>query len=555
MKASYATRFNALASSPYILILLLFAGALLTRLIGVGDAPPRTDDLYNFIAAKSWMENGTLAMADGVYKRAKLYSIVTAWFLEFFGTSLGVARSVAAIGGAVLVPLLAIWVRRIGDPVAAWSAGLLLCFSYTCITWAQVARFYSWHAVAMLVLSMVVYRLTIDAGNLKLSRQIALGGIGLIALGLGMHLQPITFIMALALAIWVTCYLLFSGRLNFILRSSPLLIGSLAMVAIMFALAFTVGRHLILGQWDNLRKASAWSAENQNNFAFYIDQLSHQLGWLFWLFPLAVIVAWRRQPTVVIFCVTITAICLILHTIAGMKALRYVMYLFPFIFTVWGLAVSVFVAYFTKWTRNASAKALPRAMGAALALVTAVALLLVADYRQTAAAAVHFAKTGDTFRPFDYGFGRDQVDWTPYLPALRALQKYGLFVVSDSNRAIYYLDDYDLLLSKTELSDISNREFALDVRTGKRDIGSGVSIAKVIACYPKGSILATEAQWRSAYVSPDAADVIERKARQVKLPPASYLRAYQWEHPVSARSAECAQIYRMIGKDAKSISR
>lgn len=550
MTENNVARFSALARSPYVLAGLLLAVALLVRMIGLSDAPPRTDDLYNFIAARSWVENGTLAMADGFYTRARYYSIVTAWFMEFFGPTLGVARSVAAIGGALLVPILALWVRKVSDPVAAWSAGILLCFSYTCITWAQIVRFYSWHAVAMLVLAIAVYELATGFGNRRPERLVIWAGAALIALLIGLYLQPITVIIVVALAIWTGLYCFFSGRLNFILRSPTLLWGAVAAIAVAMALAFTFGRHLLLSQWYSLRNASDWSTENQDNFIFYIDQFQHQLGWLFLLFPIALIIAWRRYRTATGFCVAVLAICLILHSIAGMKALRYVMYLFPFIFAVWGMALSAILGHI----RSRSGQTRQLLGCAVLVLVGAASLLLTTDFRQTAAAGLRLAKTGNAFLPFEYGFGRDQVDWTPYLPALQALRKEGLFVVSDSNRAIYYLDDYDLLLSKTELSDVSDREFALDERTGKRDIGSGRSIAQVIACYPKGVVLTTQAQWRSAYVAPDAADVIEREAKPVLLPPQSYLRAYRWNRSVADRSPDCQRLYRMIGKGPNAVS-
>jgi hypothetical protein len=558
MTTNFAHRQSGLASSPYVIAAVLFAAALLLRLFGIGDAPPRTDDLYNFIAARSWADNGTLAMADGFYTRTKYFSIVTGWFLDLFGPTLGVARAVAAIGGAALVGVLALWVRRIGGPLAGWSAGILLCFSYTCITWSQVARFYSWHAVAMLVLAIAVYAIVTGLGTMRLSRTLGWAVVALVALLCGLHLQAITTIMLIALAVWSGLYLLFGGRFNFIFRSPLLLTGSAIATAILIALILFPGRAILFEQWKNLRNASAWSAENQNNFAFYIDQLSHQLGWLFLLFPAAAIIVWRRHRTFLLFCVTIAAICLGLHTIAGMKALRYIMYVFPFFFAVWGLAVAVTasscVGYLSRAMPTALGKWRSKAAGAALMAVAAVALLVVTDFRQTAAAATRAVKTGSPFQPFEYGFGRDQVDWAPYLPELRSLQKFGLFVVSDSNRAIYYLDDYDVLLSRTELSDVGKREFTLDKRTGKRDIGSGRSIEQIIRCYPKGSILTTEAQWRSAYITPDAADVIERKTKPVKLPTALNMRAYKWEHDIPAQSPACDRLYKMIGKDAKSVS-
>lgn len=541
-------RYVGVLSSPYALALTLLAIALAFRLFGIADAPARTDDLYNYIAAHSWAENGTLAMADGLYTRTRYFSIATAWFLDLFGSSLGVARAFAALGGALLIPLTALWLRKTGNVTAAWVAGLLLAASYTSITWSQVVRFYTWHALAMLVLAIAVYAMVTRLTTLRRSQWALCIVATLVSLVIGMHLQAITVLMIVALGAWAGLYLLFTGHLNFILKSPRLLVPTLAMIAGAAGVVVTVGRPILLAQWSELREASAWSQQNQDNWIFYLDHLTHQLNWLFVLLPIAAIVAWRRYPVLVSFCLTIIAVCLGLHTLAGMKALRYVIYLFPFIFAIWGLAFSIILPVL--------AKKLPAAaVGGILLTVAAVSLVVVTDFRLTAAAFARSLKTGTTFQPSPQGFGRDQVFWEPYLPQLRALQKSGLFVVSDSNRAIYYLDDYDVLLSKTELSDIGTHEFLLDPRTGKRNISTAASIRKVIDCYPKGVVLATEAQWRSAYVLPEAATVVEQKAKPVPLPKQANMRAYRWAHAAPADGAACETVYKLVGKTPAEVMR
>ncbi|MGE3745964.1 MAG: hypothetical protein AB7G25_09715 [Sphingomonadaceae bacterium] len=544
-----------LLSSSYVLAIALLVFALGLRLFGIADAPARTDDLYNFIAAQSWAENGTLAMADGYYTRTRYFSIATAWFLEIFGENLGAARAFAALGGALLAPLTALWLRRTGNVTAAWVAGLLLCISYTCITWSQVVRFYSWHALAMLVLAITVFTMVTRMATLRPHQWALLMVCTLLALLVGMHLQAITVLMIVALAVWAGLFLLLTGRLNFIFSSPKLLLLSLVVVVVGVAAVLTVGRPILLEKWAELREASAWSQENQDNWVFYLDHLTHQLNWLFVLLPVAAIIAWRRYPTVTLFCVTISLVCLGLHTLAGMKALRYVIYLFPFMFAIWGLAFSIIVPALARNIPASPALFRPVVLGGGMLAVAAVSAVVVTDFRMTGAAIARAVRTGSTFQPSNYGFGRDQVFWEPYLPQLRALQKSGIFVVSDSNRAIYYLDDYDVLLSKTELSDIGTSEFLLDPRTGKRNISTGSSIRKVIDCYPKGTVLATEAQWRSAYVLPEAASVIEKETSRVPLPNQLNMRAYRWDHALPANPTACKPIYDLIGKAPERATR
>lgn len=546
-------------SSPYVMTFSLLLLALAFRLHGIGDAPARMDDLYNYIAARSWAQDGTLAMAEGLYTRTRYYSVATAWLLEAFGPSLAVARMLAAIGGAIMVALTALWVRNTSNAAAAWIAGLLLCVSYTCITWSQVVRFYTWHAVAMLMIAIAVYALVTSYRSLR-PAQVGLCAISIVAgLLIGMHLQAITVVMIVAIAAWAGLFLLLTGQLNFIFASPKLRIAALTGVAISAAGVFTVGRRTLLGMWMDLRRVSEWSSNNQDNWLFYFDQMVHQFNWLFFLFPIAFIISVRKYPAPVLFCATIFTVCFALHTVAGMKALRYIIYLFPFFFAIWGIALSVILPAFITfvWSKVSASPALlrPGVAATVLGLIAAISLVVVADFRMTAAAMARSLRTGTTFQPLEYGAGRDQVFWEPYLPQLKGLKNSGLFVVSDSNRAIYYLDDYDLLLSKTELSDIGTEEFLRDPRTGKRNISSGKSIRAVVDCYPKGVILTSEAQWRSPYVLPDAADAIEKIATQVALPKPLNLRAYRWQHVVSSNAPACKSIYKMIGKSPEEVSR
>lgn len=551
-------RYSEAFSSTFAITLSLFIFALAFRLFGIGDAPPRMDDLYNFIAARSWVQDGTLAMADGVYTRTRYYSVATGWLLDAFGPSLAVARTLAAVGGAIMVALAALWVRSVGNAAAAWIAGLLLCVSYTSITWSQVVRFYSWHAALMLVLAIAVYAMVTEYRFLRPMQWLLCVVATLFALIVGMHLQPITVIMVVALGIWAGLFLLFTGRLNFIFSSPKLLTAILVGIAFAGVGAFIIGGPILLGLWIELRSASAWSATNQNEWLFYFDHMTHQLNWLFVLFPIAFIVSVRKYPIPVLFSASIFAVCFALHTLAGMKALRYIIYLFPFFFAIWGLAISImapaFIAFIRRELPETPAFLRPALAGGTIALIIGISIIFVADLRMTAATMVRALKTGTTFQPLEYGSARDQVFWEPYLPQLKKLKNFGLFVVSDSNRVIYYLDDYDVLLSRTELSDIGTNEFLRDPRTGKRNISTAASIRKVIDCYPRGVVLASEAQWRSPYVLPEAADVIEHKATAVKLPQPLNMRAYRWNHPIAGLNATCGRIYRLIGKPPAEVS-
>jgi len=542
---------HRLFSSPYILAFTLLFLALAVRMIGIGDAPLRTDEIYHLLAGRSWAEHGTLAMGDGVYTRAKYYSIATGWFFKLFGTTPGVGRALAAVGGVALVVVTALWTRSVAGPVAGWVAGLLICFDYSSISLSQFARFYTWHALAVFVLAAALYTIVTQYKHLTRAQLACWSTAAIVALICAVHLQPITALVAVALASWTGIYLLLFGPLRFLLRS-PRLLGLLLLAGAALAAGIVIFEHrLLLKLWGDLRQAAAWSEGNRDDYAYYITMLNHVLGWLFFLFPLAAILAGRRylQPT--LFCVVILAVCLGIHSLAGMKALRYVFYLFPFIFAVWAMAAAAIGPWLVRLVAGFVPSASPgrRSSLAALAIMILLttALLLITDFRLTAAAAARLARTGSPELPFEYGAAREQVDWTPHLPLLRSLVGKRLFVATDSVRTLYYLRDYDVILGKSELSDVGDQEFTYDKRTGKRDISTGQSLARIVNCYADGIILVSNARWRTANVTDEAADTVERLTKPVALPPDLNMQAHVW-HGRPANSADCQTIHKLIGE-------
>jgi len=541
-------RYAKLFSSPLFIGLVLLFLAALVRFVGIGDAALRTDEIYHLLAGRSWADHGTLAMGDGLYTRARLYTMATGWFFQLFGPTPAVGRSLAAVAGVLLVVATALWARRRAEPLVAWTAGLLLCLSYTSITIAQFARFYTWHALTVFLLAITVYAGVTQLKTLGVRRLALLAVTALLLLLISIHLQATTFLMVLGLAVWAGLYLLFTGQLTFIIRSR--MWTALAGVAILLGLlVLWFERRLFWGMWRELRDAAAWSHENRDNFLFYVDLLGHQHSWLFYLLPIAAIIAWRRYRDLTFFCLTIVIVCLGLHSIAGMKALRYIYYLFPFMFVIWGCAVAIagppLVRYLVRLISPWAGRVAPALVGLGLLAAAAPAFFVMTDYRLTATGALRWIKTGSTWQPFDYGSLREEVDWAPYLPQLRKLQKGRLFVATDSVRTLYYLDDYDLMLNKTELSDAGSKEFSHDRRTGKLDISTGASLALVVKCYPRGSIIVSEARWRTPNVTDEAANVIERITMPVALPPQLRMRGYVWNR-VPEKSPQCDRLRSMI---------
>jgi hypothetical protein len=80
------------------------------------------------------------------------------------------------------------------------------------------------------------------------------------------------------------------------------------------------------------------------------------------------------------------------------------------------------------------------------------------------------------------GMFASESDWQPAMPALRAhLGNVSTVVVSSAVKAAYHFGDYDYELNASTVRETDTaREFGLDRRTGRRAIGSRVSLAKVL---------------------------------------------------------------------------
>lgn len=540
-------------SSHYVIAILLFAGAFLLRLAGIGDRPPKTDELYHLLAARSWADSGTLAIAQGEYLRARWYTVATGIMYELFGTSIGAGRLLAALGGAVLVAAVGWWMRRLANAGAAWIAGLLLLFSHENMLLSQFARFYTWHAALLWFAAIAAYALVHGERPRPRWRTLGLAALATGSLAVAMHLQETTMILVAALAAWGALLVLTAPSMAWLRKSPGLIIGGAVLIALAGAIFVYVARAPLLAGWHSFREVAVWAKDRSDYESYYFWALSGAFGWLFNLLPLAALVAWRSYRQPVLFCGTILLVGLALHSLAGMKALRYIHYLLPFMFAIWALAAvaaAPAAARFLSggWEWSAWPRPLQSLIRAGLALaIAATALLGIPDLQSGARAAGEALRTGSIVMADDYGEEAEELDWTPWLARLRPLTANSIIVTADDNRTLYYLGDFDLLLNKTILWDVTRSEFARDPRTGKIGISSGASLARVIGCYPSGTILIPEKRWRSADVTDDAANVVERMARRVALPNDVRVRAYVWRRSAASSLPGCAALRERIG--------
>jgi len=77
---------------------LIFLLAVVLR-VGLLNIAPEFDELYHLLAARSWINEGTLAILDGVYERGAYFTKAVAAVMGAFGEDLATGRSLTVLVG------------------------------------------------------------------------------------------------------------------------------------------------------------------------------------------------------------------------------------------------------------------------------------------------------------------------------------------------------------------------------------------------------------------------------------------------------------------------
>jgi hypothetical protein len=532
----------------WAMALAVFVLSFALLCVGARTRPLQYDELYHLLAARSWAADHGLAIAEGEYRRARLYTILTGLAIKALGWSPLVGRLPAIAGGAMLVTLLFAATEKIAGRRTAVIAAFLLGMSQDLAATAQFARFYTLHAVTIWIFARNTYLLSASRCSSPL-RQMLRAITAVCALLLAFHLQPMTAIGAVAaVAASISIYATDHGRLGRL----PWMFAAAA-VAASAALVTAISMGLFEQAYAMLRSAPPWAARAASRPTFYYAVLTGSLGWMIHLFPIALLASWSRVPKPALFSALYLAVALGLHSAAAMKAPRYIFYLSPVIVMLWAVAIDRWCTCLTGWLErsfvNLSVPARRfRFVLLAIAIATP-ALIGVPAYRSEAVALLHAARgtaalsDGD---PVD-----EDIDWTPFVPVLRRMAAVDMFVTADDLRALHYLGGYDLLLSRTVLWDQTRREFGRDGRTGGHGISTVRSLAQTMRCYRSGAILISNRRWRSADVGNEVADFIERTTTRMALPAGLRMRAYRWKTDDIHQPARCRWLRQQIG-DARS---
>jgi hypothetical protein len=540
------------------LSLLVFLAALALRLAGADDRPMHPDEYYTILAARSLAAEGVPRIGDGRYVRAPAYTAVVAASLDAFGDSLAVARLASLFAGAAIVVLAFAWLRREAGALPAWLLAALLALSGAAIGMAQFARFYALHALAFLICALAVYHLVVRPHGRSAAATAAIALAAVLSALAAMHLQETTAIGLVGLGAWAAGSVVF--RLS---RGGVAERRILRGMLVALAVAIAGGAALVLfsdlaGRVDALYDRYRWTAlwaEHQNYPRYYVHQLAGELPLLFYLYPVAALIALARAPRAAGFCIVVSTVAIVVHSFAGMKDLRYILYLWPLLLAPVAVAAEPLLRAMYRGTLDLLHKVAPPGISVARGNLRQRVYRTAAAGIVAGASVVALAGNPDfdTLRSFprtiaiEFGIGeparaaraqaaaeRDSLD------ALRRVVGPDGFIVSSSDLlALWHLGRYDITLRAGRLREFApNDEFDRDPRTGGMVISVPASLDRVMRCQPTGTVVIWPDDWRRAHtVTPAAADLIEATMREVALPPAHGVRAFQWHRP--ARADDC----------------
>ncbi len=242
---------------------LLVAGALAVRLIGLSDRPFHHDESQD--AYFSW-----LFRTDGDYRyqpilHGPLRFYLTAAIYALFGDSDFTARLAPALMGTLIVPLPALLRSQLGR-VGAFAAAAALAFGPTFLYFSRFAREDIYFACITLALLAVTFRF-LDRPR---AHQPALIGA---LLALSFATKETTFISVFVFGTFIVVALIAQSRAGGF-RAAPIVravvgvgweawVWCLAAFALVFTLLFTVFLTNPAGLWDGLHDGLAyWLAQH-----------------------------------------------------------------------------------------------------------------------------------------------------------------------------------------------------------------------------------------------------------------------------------------------------
>jgi hypothetical protein len=526
-------------STTWAASLILLGLAILVRLVDIGQLA-RFDELYTLPAAQSMMREGVPRIANGIYDRAELYTMLLAGWFKLFGDSLVAARLLSVLFGSLLVVAVFLWTNAVAGRAAAWISGLFVALGPTGIEMSQFARFYTLHALAFWLGAIGVYSLA-TGGLVGKGRQVAVAIGSALCLLLALHLQILTLMGGIGLALWLVGFVLWRLLMNDRYRRYWPWVALGVVVAP--AVVGVVFGDMIAAMFARYLHTPLNTVRHEGEIWFYHLHLIELYPTLWPIFPLLAIFAVAARPKPSIFALCVFGAAFVFVSFGGQRSWRYLYFAMPFLFVVWGIALA------TIWhaLRDLVLRAIDRVVSPVAPGLRSLCgwTLLIGSFAFLLVANGGPART--LLRPLGIQLGPGlSAGWPDVVPQLQSLVRDAdVVVTSHELHMLHYLGRADIVVSKERLAESSDAEFGLDRRTGLPVVSKAQSLELIMSCYGNGVIVTDILKgWRVPIVIDEAAsDFIVAHTEPIDLPPAARIKAFQWRTPIAQEApAACAAI-------------
>jgi hypothetical protein len=525
---------------PFVFLL-----ALAVRLLHLGDSP-WIDEFYHILAARSWLENGTLQIiADGrEYGRAVLFTYLVAGVIALFGDSLEIARLPAVLLGALWVTAVFAWTWWVAGRLAAWIAGAWFALDAGAIVLSQFVRFYTLHGLLFFLGAAAVYALVVRRPERRIALPLVAGA--LVALAFADYFQMTTRIGVMALGLWVLIVDVPSIARRARRARTPSLIGVGVVVLAAGIAGFLIFQEQAALNWARFTAAASWASGYADNPFYYYTWFGRYAT--FWaLMPVAMVVGLILRPAVASFCIVMFAVPFVLHSLAAFKSERYLFYAIPYFFILWAVVLSHAGPWLHRAVRDLVARGLAvvragETTSVRIARSALTGLLLFVILGFLAFNNPGFMMSFRTLVPKETGRPYTQPDWGRVAPLLHELaQESDVVLTTAYTKTLYYVGRFDYALGRDAVEDSRpGGEFGSERVTARPSISTTESLEAIVRCYGSGLVLIDWGHLNNEYiVSSEVSRYLEQNTERIQLPDEHRLTVYRWFTPRPLPADRC----------------